>query len=287
MAHGSIHGVPLGAHFSNRRSLYVSGVHRDIRRGICGSAIPGHGAESVVLSGGYEDDIDLGDVVYYTGQGGRDSAGIQIGDQTMQGLNASLARNVDAEQPVRLIRATSSGLRYDGLYLVEDAWLAAGKRGHLVCKYRLRSQTALATVVDRPHTEPVADPATAPRRQVTHYQLVRDGAVPTRVKSLYDNACQICGVRLEIAAGAYAEGAHLVPLGGGQDGADHLSNILCLCPNHHVLLDHGAIALTDDWCVIDRQGRQIGVLTVHERHPLNPTYARRHRQLLGFPNPTS
>src|SRR5687768_3637761 len=67
MALGPIPGVAIGQTFRDRRELYESGVHRDIRRGICGSGIPGAGAESIVLSGAYEDDRDLGELVYYTG----------------------------------------------------------------------------------------------------------------------------------------------------------------------------------------------------------------------------
>ena len=58
---GPIAGVEIGAPFVNRRELHASEVHRDIRRGICGSGIPDAGAESIVLSGAYEDDHDAGE----------------------------------------------------------------------------------------------------------------------------------------------------------------------------------------------------------------------------------
>jgi putative restriction endonuclease len=38
-----------------------------------GSGLPGQGAESIVLSGRYEDDEDLGSTILYTGHGGRNS----------------------------------------------------------------------------------------------------------------------------------------------------------------------------------------------------------------------
>ena len=286
MTHGAIPGVPVGAHFNNRRSLYVAGIHRDIRRGICGSSVPGLGAESIVLSGGYEDDIDLGALVYYTGQGGRDSNGIQVADQQMAGLNASLARNVDSGERVRLVRSTLNGFRYDGLYLVEDAWQAPGLRGHLICRYRLRSETVgegpMPANGQLTPQLPQAPPKSASRRETTHYRLVRDGKVPAAVKALYDFTCQICGERVLTAAGPYAEGAHLVPLGGGQDGDDHLSNVLCLCPNDHVRFDHGSLAISDDLRIIDRTGNDLGLLHVHPDHGLALDNIRRHRKLLGF-----
>jgi putative restriction endonuclease len=105
--------------------------------------------------------------------------------------------------------------------------------------------------------------------------------VPRLVKELYGYACQICGVRIETVAGVYAEGAHLVAL--GHDGDDHTSNVLCLCPNHHVMLDHGSIALTDSFEVVNRAGDVLATLTVRPEHGLNPVFAREHRRRMGFP----
>ena len=45
-------------------------MHREIQAGIAGYA-DGAPAESIVLSGGYPDDIDQGDVIVYTGQSGQ------------------------------------------------------------------------------------------------------------------------------------------------------------------------------------------------------------------------
>jgi putative restriction endonuclease len=284
MVHGHLAHVPVGTYFTDRRSLYTASVHRDIRREICGSGIAGRGAESVVLSGGCEDDVDLGAVIYYTGQGGRDRSGQQVHDQAMEGLNASLSRNVDTADPVRVIRMTPAGLRYDGLYEVQDAWLGPGKRGFQVCHFRLAQlDVADASVLgSRPTQASIACGRSGPvaRRETTHYRLKRDGRVPSLVKELYDYTCQVCGVRLNTVVGAYAEGAHLVPLAG--DGDDHTSNVLCLCPNHHVMLDHGAMAFTDDFRVILRDGTVLGALHVLPEHGLSSTHAATHRRTMGF-----
>jgi putative restriction endonuclease len=37
-----------------------------------------NGAESIVVSGGYKDDKDFGDVIVYTGHGGQDGKGNQV-----------------------------------------------------------------------------------------------------------------------------------------------------------------------------------------------------------------
>jgi predicted restriction endonuclease len=41
----------------------------------------------------------------------------------------------------------------------------------------------------------------------------------------------------------YAEAHHIKPLGAPHNGPDVRANILCVCPNDHVLLDYGAIKL--------------------------------------------
>lgn len=68
-----------------------AGVHRPPVAGIHGREEDG--AYSIILSGGYEDDIDYGDEFYYTGSGGRDLEGNrkrtseQTKDQTLTNLN--------------------------------------------------------------------------------------------------------------------------------------------------------------------------------------------------------
>ncbi len=62
----------MGSWFEDRAELADAGVYRHRQAGISGSA--NEGADSIVLSGGYEDDEDHGDVIVYTGYGGRDPA---------------------------------------------------------------------------------------------------------------------------------------------------------------------------------------------------------------------
>lgn len=278
MTYGPIHGIPIGAAFRTRIDLYTARVHRDIQRGICGGTDRKQGAESVVLSGGYEDDLDLGQIVYFTGIGRRDKQNRIAADQEFTNLNQSLAVNVDSGQPVRLTRYVHGQYEYAGLFTVEDAFFRTGATGFLICQYRLR-----ALIADDRCTQTSFKPGEVRKALVTHYRLVRDAGVPSRVKTLYDHHCQICGVRISLVTGAYSEGAHIVPLGGGSAGPDIDANVLCLCPNHHVMLDHGALYFTDDWAVVDRHGSIIAELTRHPDHHLDPAFAKRHRELMGFP----
>jgi putative restriction endonuclease len=278
---GEIETAPEGSTFPSREALRDAGVHRPTQAGISGAAK--EGADSLVLSGGYQDDEDFGDVVVYTGHGGRDpNSGEQVADQTFTKGNAALARNKVLGLPVRVVRgfelnspyAPGQGYRYDGLYSVEEYWEETGRSGFKIWRYRLRKAEDLAEPAIKDGLEPPQPPA---RRQVTTTRIVRDTEKSRRVKEIYDYTCQVCGIRLETPAGAYAEGAHIKPLGLPHSGPDIEANILCLCPNHHVLFDNGALTLSDDLSVIGLPaGRVVSV-----RHLIGVEFIRYHREHFG------
>jgi putative restriction endonuclease len=278
---GEIEGIREGTTFQTRDALSVAGVHRPIQAGISGGE--NEGADSIVLSGGYEDDEDFGDVIVYTGHGGRDTnTGQQIADQTFTRGNAALARNKVIGLPVRVIRgseldsafAPEQGYRYDGLYSVDEFWEETGRSGFKVWRYRLQKDNR---DIKPPLKQGEEAPTPPDRRQVTTSRIVRDTDKSRRVKQIYDYTCQICGTRLDTPAGPYAEGAHIKPLGIPHSGPDTESNILCLCPNDHVLFDDGAITLADDLTVIGLIPRK--KLTI--KHEVGIEYVRYHRAHFG------
>lgn len=133
-----------GDSFTNRIELALSGLHKTRRAGIGGSMV--HGADSVVLSGMYEDDVDLGDVIWYAGHGGRDSkTGRQIADQTLDRYNTALLRSYELGKALRLIRgatlqnefAPETGYRYEGLYRIESVGRVRGKSGYWIWQFKL------------------------------------------------------------------------------------------------------------------------------------------------------
>ncbi|XP_012278380.1 E3 ubiquitin-protein ligase UHRF1 isoform X2 [Orussus abietinus] len=163
---GPIPGVEVGMCWMFRLQVSEAGVHRPHVAGI-------HGREtdcaySIVLSGGYEDDIDNGDEFMYTGSGGRDLSGNkrtaeQSCDQTLTRMNKALAQNCNAKLnsvngatatnwrggiPVRVVRnyklakhskyAPKEGNRYDGIYKVVKYFPERGKSGFSVWRYLLR-----------------------------------------------------------------------------------------------------------------------------------------------------
>ena len=257
---GHIPGYPPGSLFASRAELSETGVHKQLQAGISGSQY--EGAESIVLSGGYEDDEDFGDVIIYTGYGGRDSrTGEQVSDQPFARWNRALAYSKQNGLPVRVIRGTSHaspysppvGYSYDGLYTVEDYWSESGKSGFRVWRFRL-VEIPRRVVTGKSIAELQTEYYPIERRQTMISRIVRDTAQTRRVKVLYDYACQMCGIRLEGSAGPYAEAAHVRPLGAPHNGPDTLDNILCLCPNHHALFDYGGVAVDENLALIGAYG---------------------------------
>jgi putative restriction endonuclease len=283
---GHIPGYPVGSHFENRAELAKAGVHRHRQAGISGSA--SKGADSIVLSGGYEDDEDHGDVIVYTGYGGRDpDTGKQVSDQPFTVWNRALAYSGLNGLPVRVIRGTghdspfspSVGYRYDGLCSVEDYWHEIGKSGHLIWRYRLTRLQDPTHGTDEPYLEqsPVEEPSEitpAPRREGRVLRVVRDTRQARLFKELYEYRCQMCGIRLDGIAGPYAEAAHIRPLGRLHNGPDTPDNLLCLCPNHHVLFDHGGVTIGESLSLLGEAGE----LTVHPRHKISEDHLRYRRE---------
>src|SRR5205823_3385621 len=119
--------------------------------------------------------------------------------------------------------------------------------GFYVCRYRLLRLAAEGTPVSVPQSVPQGP---VRREDVTVQRLVRSTLVSRRVKELHSYVCQVCGEKIAVASGFYAEGAHIRPLGRPHDGPDVESNILCLCPNDHVRFEFGSIAVTQDLQII-------------------------------------
>lgn len=275
---GHIPGYPPGTEFESRIELSRTGAHRPTQAGISGTEQ--EGADSIVLSGGYEDDFDSGDEIIYTGHGGRDQVtGQQTSDQLLTRGNLALAYSQLQGLPVRVIRGSShrspysprSGYRYDGVYRVEDHWRERGKSGFTIWRYRLVKITT--EIAGKQFSEEREAYGPARRQETTVLRIIRDTAQAKKIKELYDYRCQICDIRLESAAGPYAEAAHIRPLGVPHNGPDTLNNLLCLCPNHHVLFDYGSLAIDDDHTLLGMMGQ----LTVKTEHKINIEHIRYHR----------
>ncbi len=362
---GEYPGEPVGGFYRTRIEAMERHVHTQSGRGI-DARVDGPGAGAICPSGGYKDDVDHGDWMLYTGQGGRDmETGHQIADQSLDARdNAALVKSCKKDLPVRVLRGSSKeGYTYDGLYWVDDYWTERGRDGFIVCQFLVVQLTPeealpwvhmadypgqdLPTVASFPiadrdprrppigrgyrihrlldpvrHDEPSStggtpedidleldydvdtdseDPSSAPPGatgvdiempvgneipdtvQSTVYRKQRDSKVTKAVKALYDDRCQVCDTRVELSKGAYSEGAHVRPIGAPHNGPDKVTNMLCLCPNHHVMFDGGGLYITNNYFVYDCDGRPVGPLTVDVRnHLLSLAHLTYHRSLHGL-----
>jgi predicted restriction endonuclease len=75
-------------------------------------------------------------------------------------------------------------------------------------------------------------------------RIKRNQKLVDEIKLQYDFTCQICGEQLKIRSDVYySEVHHIKPLGSKHNGPDISDNMLSVCPNHHALLDLGAIEI--------------------------------------------
>ena len=151
---GALPGIACGFKFDSRADGCASGVHRATVAGIVGH--PDVGCYSIVLNGGYADDVDEGTHLTYTGSGGRSLRGTSANPknlrtgphtkhQTMEGnegkKNRALKKSLTTGQPVRVLRGYKLdskfaplgidyggdvNYRYDGLYRVVKMWTSVG-----------------------------------------------------------------------------------------------------------------------------------------------------------------
>ena len=281
---GEIEGIEEGNWFEGRKEMMPTSFHRNWAAGIDGNG--SEGTAAIVLSGGYEDDKDFGDEIIYTGAGSNDpKTGKQIADQTWKNRgNAGLLKSMNEGLPVRVIRghkhnssfSPKSGYNYAGLYSVIDAWQETGKSGYKICRFRLVYSGDNPTRKSAEEVELELDHNAREKKRVkgTVLRIVRDTKLAIDVKALYEHRCQVCSTAIPTKNGLYAEGAHIRPLGKPHNGNDSLANLLCLCPNHHVMFDKGSFSISDDFIM---RGVEKGNLFVHGKHKIDKNNLKYHR----------
>jgi putative restriction endonuclease len=284
---GEIEGVLVGTEFKSREEVRLAKLHRPPMAGI--SYITDGPAESIVISGGYEDDEDFGDYIIYTGQGGQDApGGKQIKDQEVSRGNRALIFSEDHGSPIRIIRGANgdpefsppTGYRYDGLYLVSNHWFEKSKNGPLVIRFELNRITEPGTDVQVSPLNSVAPAGNAQpgRKSVTTSSIKRDSSVSDWVKKVHSDRCQFCSVTLVTRVGTYSTGAHIQGLGRPHNGKDETSNLLCLCPNCHVLFDKGVLYIaTDNQTVVNIVSGEKNRINLDPVHVLDELAIAHHR----------
>ncbi len=275
---GEVDGHKEGDIFKDRKALAAAGIHRPLVAGIDGNG--DYGSSSIVLNGGYPDDEDFGDTIIYTGHGGNRD-GRQIADQSWDSFgNKGLLKSANEGLLVRVTRGSNhrskfspkSGYVYGGLYVITDSYSKIGTHGFKVCRYKLEKWDPIQ------HQQFIFLPAgnkTPGRASTTTLRIIRDTAVTKSIKKLYNYTCQVCGIRISINNVPYAEGAHIKPLGTPHNGQDVPENVLCLCPNHHVMLDKYCFVINDDFTIPQLKL----TLNVHKNHNIDFDALLYHRGL--------
>ena len=137
MSKGKIKNTYVGQKFTSCLALSQARIHQYQGPDKKSTTAPGivtdqdGVASSILLNGGYIDDIDLGNRIIYTGSGGQENK-IQITDQVLDGVagrnNRGLVNAYDKQTPIRVIRgykhhsnlAPTKGYRYDGIFYIES-----------------------------------------------------------------------------------------------------------------------------------------------------------------------
>ncbi|GFZ09361.1 SU(VAR)3-9 homolog 1 [Actinidia rufa] len=146
---GAVPGVEVGDIFFFRMELCLVGLHAPSMAGIDYMSLKisldeEPVAVSIVSSGSYEDNVEDGDFLIYSGQGGVLRRDKNVMDQKLERGNLALEKSLYRGNEVRVIRgmkdeANQSGkvYVYDGLYKIQESWTEKGKSGCNVFKYKL------------------------------------------------------------------------------------------------------------------------------------------------------
>jgi hypothetical protein len=101
------------------------------------------------------------------------------------------------------------------------------------------------------------------------YRILRDTNLARVLKNLHGHKCQVCNLRIELSKGKfYSEAHHIKPLGSPHFGPDIPENIIVLCPNHHVMLDYGAIELN------------LSNINLHAKHEIGLEFIEYHNKVV-------
>lgn len=146
----------------------------------------------------------------------------------------------------------------------------------------------MSTSEDEATPVPSNNPEGRPRYEDSHGSRSQNGEnAIRRLKRWYQDSCQICATALILPPPrhSYSEAAHIRAREHG--GPDLTENLLCLCPNCHVLFDAGAYVLTDDLTVVDTvRGRVLTELKRHRWHYIDYNHVRHHRHHWISRNPS-
>ncbi|MFG2871256.1 HNH endonuclease [Streptomyces sp. NPDC048338] len=197
---------------------------------------------------------------------------------TPAALRAAGARAGFTQEAARHLRRALT--RAESIALLSSRYLADVDREALLGRVGL---AGYATASGRSADDQEGAPGgPVGRRSVTSSRPDRDRGLAEDVKVLHGHQCQVCGLRLETQFRHYSEAAHIRGVGEPHGGPDRLSNLLCLCPNHHAQFDRLGIYIDQDWSVRrTRDAEFVGRLRFHPEHVIDEQHVEYHRGLCG------
>jgi predicted restriction endonuclease len=195
---------------------------------------------------------------------------------TLERFNPKAGLN---EQAAHLLG--DSFVRSQAVAVLRETYLADVDHSELMDRLGLAGYENASGVPDSGDEREI-ESGPASRRTVTLSRIVRDPELTATVKRLHGDRCQVCGLQLSTRFTTYSEAAHIRGLGRPHNGPDKLSNLLVLCPNHHVQFDALAIYVdTEDTVRVTADDTPIGQLRRHPAHQINGAHLRYHRALCG------
>jgi predicted restriction endonuclease len=114
-------------------------------------------------------------------------------------------------------------------------------------------------------------------KEITINRLVRDTNISRKLKQLYQNKCQLCGVQLLSANGDYmSEAHHIKPYNKTHQGDDGFNNLIVLCPNCHSQFDQLLYVLhpvtNEVHCIFEDDKYHLSKLEMNCGHTLAKEY---------------
>ncbi len=114
----------------------------------------------------------------------------------------------------------------------------------------------------------IDEPELPERSELIVSRIIRDTLIVMQLKDLYEYRCQICGFTIELMSRntCYCEAHHIRPLGRSHGGTDCKGNIIIVCPNHHAMLDYGAIQIDQETLRTRRHKIDVANIEYHNNH---------------------
>ncbi|QGZ53099.1 hypothetical protein GPZ77_23740 [Streptomyces sp. QHH-9511] len=195
-------------------------------------------------------------------------------------LRAAGAKAGFVDEAARLLR--KARVRAEAVKLLSSTYFPAADQPRVLDRVGLAGYLSASGRIEETVGDSVGDTGPVKRRVASGTRLERNLEWVRQVKHWHQDTCQVCSEPLEVLIGHYSEAAHIQGIGSPHHGPDRLSNMLCLCPNHHKQFDGLAIYIDPEWKVRrTRDDEFLYELRRHPQHRIEQQHVEYHRVLCG------